>query len=707
MIKNFLKNKKMVFTALAVVVLIATLAPQLAGASKEGLEIDSSLLNDSVSYGLIGNLLMGLIGRLLAMAAVAVDFAINLGNDILILDAVQKGWTIMLQFTNLGFILGIIIIAFATILHIESYALKQILWKLIVAALLVNFSLVIAGAFISISNITSAYFIEATSTSNLAEALGNAIQPQKLQTPPSTTGENIINWFSGLAPAGWIKYLINIFFIVIFGFLAALTLLTLFIMLLVRVIALIFLLILSPLIWLCWIFPSTQQYWSKWWSEFIKWNFFAPAVLFFVYLSVLTSQQLDRANESLPSLRWLKTTPIISSLDSFFGINDFIYTALRLIVILSLLIGGIFVANKFGIAGGDIGVNLALKVGKGAGAWAGRRGMGGLRRAGSGVFGNERVRGWGEKLQKLGSGSGWVGRTAASLSVNKLGNAIGRVGTRTGESRVKEAEKQLGHLSDVELGRRMHQFDAGKRQFALQKMAKNGTLGLVAGGAGQYITKSEKDIWARHGQGKQFGDLTVAHGGDENVGIAIKSGNEKAIQDAMTKFTGILSTEDMRKMGKNVVSNFDKDKNNPYGVKTEQEHDVIRKINILTRLDNEPASIHSLQSKVRGNDLTYINSVVSGHVSELSSQMPQINGKNWHEASYEDKIKAVQGNKTIQGLLRNLLRIENKEAMSASYLVSKFDKIFNLDKHLAGFLSEEWGGESKTSISAPPSPSKP
>ena len=63
-----------------------------------------------------------------------------------------------MSFTNLGFVLAIIVIAFATIFRIQSYAMKQVLWKLIVAALLVNFSLVIAGAFINIAdNVTSSF----------------------------------------------------------------------------------------------------------------------------------------------------------------------------------------------------------------------------------------------------------------------------------------------------------------------------------------------------------------------------------------------------------------------------------------------------------------------------------------------------------------------------------------------------------------------
>lgn len=556
MIKNFLKNKKIILTAIAVIVLVAMVAPQVAKA-QEALKTDSSLLiKDSASYGLIGNLLMSLVGRLLAMAAVAVDFAIKLGNDILILDAVQTGWKIMLQFTNLGFILGIIIIAFATILHLESYALKQILWKLIVAAILVNFSLVIAGAFISISNITSDYFIKATSTSNLAEALGNAIQPQTFQKPPSTTGEAVINWFKdNLSPASWMKYLINIFFIVIFGFLAALTLLTLFIMLLVRVIALIFILILSPIIWLCWIFPSTEKYWTQWWDQFIKWNFFAPAVLFFVYLSVSTAQQLDRANQTLPSLRWLKTTPIISSLDSFFGINDFIYTALRLIVILSLLIGGIFIANKFGIAGGSIGVNMASKVGKGVSGWAGRR---------TKLWGRAGYSAIAQKTGLMERSENLSKKAATSTGLKRFAYGLAARGVATlsagAEREPKQYEQKYKGMTTRQVMAALSITFGAEKTVALKEFVSRPDVPLKGKERAQYLAQvgvndKGKNTFKKYGL--DFSDVEKKSGISAGMGTALNNKDAKGFSNEANAFIGSLKNKDAGDVGKTLKHFFD------------------------------------------------------------------------------------------------------------------------------------------------------
>ena len=91
----------------------------------------------------------------------------------------------MLNFTNLGFILAIIIIAFATILRLESYAIKQTLWKLIVAALLVNFSLVICGGIISVSKLTTDSFYNHITAGGktMGNVLGTLAQPQEVTAP--------------------------------------------------------------------------------------------------------------------------------------------------------------------------------------------------------------------------------------------------------------------------------------------------------------------------------------------------------------------------------------------------------------------------------------------------------------------------------------------------------------------------------------------
>ncbi|GAG05001.1 unnamed protein product, partial [marine sediment metagenome] len=66
---------------------------------------------------------------------------------------VQAGWAIVRDICNLFFILILLIIAFATILRLEPYDIKKMLPKLLIIALLINFSKMICGLIIDFSQV--------------------------------------------------------------------------------------------------------------------------------------------------------------------------------------------------------------------------------------------------------------------------------------------------------------------------------------------------------------------------------------------------------------------------------------------------------------------------------------------------------------------------------------------------------------------------
>ena len=64
----------------------------------------------------------------------------------------QTAWQIMRDLANIGIIGGLVATAIATILQIQNYSANKLLARLIIAALLVNFSYFFAGAIIDSSN---------------------------------------------------------------------------------------------------------------------------------------------------------------------------------------------------------------------------------------------------------------------------------------------------------------------------------------------------------------------------------------------------------------------------------------------------------------------------------------------------------------------------------------------------------------------------
>ena len=142
---------------------------------------------------------------------------LNLNQNVQNTSIVQAGFSVTLGLANLLFVLGIIIVALATILRRESYGIKSVLWKIIIMAILVNFALVIAAPIVGFANGLTMYFVNAlpggtnstsggtnstssiTGFTNLANGIAGVFQPQQLVTPensPSTLQTQIQNTVS-------------------------------------------------------------------------------------------------------------------------------------------------------------------------------------------------------------------------------------------------------------------------------------------------------------------------------------------------------------------------------------------------------------------------------------------------------------------------------------------------------------------------------
>jgi len=144
-------------------------------------------------------------------------------------------------------------------------------------------------------------------------------------------------------------------FIATFAFIGSFVLLFLGIMLIVRYVAMGLLIILAPLAWVGFIFPKLKI-WSEWWKKFIRWLLFAPAVMFFFFLSVQTALTIDTITPVIEGGN------VVQQMTIAFG---------NMILVIGLLVGGIIVANRFSldfggkIYGGLKGGSLAI------GKWAG------------------------------------------------------------------------------------------------------------------------------------------------------------------------------------------------------------------------------------------------------------------------------------------------------------------------------------------------
>lgn len=366
--KRLLKN----FRPLLLIISIgAFLVPRPAYAFLE-------VLVGALSAGIIGiatyviNYIIGFLGGIaLAIVSWFLDVMIRLNENVLnrdISSVVFVGWEIMRDVANLGFVLVLLVIAFGIMFRLEKYGSQKLLVRLIAAAILVNFSLAIAGPFLQAANVFAKFFLSHIPGFNLGQihnlgtSLAGAFGSQRFLEPQNFAS------FDATATTLSTAVLTNIaslLFSTGFVVVAIITVGTLVLLLLIRYLHLVFLLIVAPIVWLFWVVPDLSQQFKDWWKSFINWTFFYPAASFFIYLSFIAVERM-KATKHL----------VFSGGEGFVEATlvGVISQGAQMVVIGGLMIGGLIVAKKFGVESANIGLNLADKAKAGTLAWAGRVG---------------------------------------------------------------------------------------------------------------------------------------------------------------------------------------------------------------------------------------------------------------------------------------------------------------------------------------------
>lgn len=195
---------------------------------------------------------------------------------------VTLGWPFVLGIANLGFLFALIFIAGASVLRLEiGGGVRRLLPRLLIAAILINFSLIVGGLIIDATRVVSAIVagaigsdldklgVEILESSTIAQAtLGNVedADSEALTYKESSSVSQMV-----------------ITAILIVGLTIAF--ITLLVGLFTRYIFLVLLLIVSPLAYLALALPGAQNLARKWWENFFKYAIY-PVVVLFVLLIV-------------------------------------------------------------------------------------------------------------------------------------------------------------------------------------------------------------------------------------------------------------------------------------------------------------------------------------------------------------------------------------------------------------------------------------
>ena len=471
-------NKKIFSFGLIVLVLVGVFfVAQLAAAAntaegeKSATTVIGSFANKGISMAvgfIVKWILTPIIQVITRVFAKLIEFAIEMNSQLFASDSfIIKVWAKVRDIANLGFVLMIVAIAFATILRIEAYGVKKTLAKLIIVALLVNFSLMICAALFDLANIFSQPFLTAiTKNQTIGDALyhsGN-IGGKQVSTASgeqksfrNLDADDVVSG-SKSTLGGVATSLFMPIFIVIFAIILIIVLAAIFVMLLIRYVVLAMLVILSPLAWLCAILPATQTQWKQWWGHFVRWILFLPIMLFFVWLAVYAAENIS-----------------FSGGGAFAAIGNFV-------VVLGLLLGGLIVANSFSITGADKAMGLAKAGAVGVGAFIGTKAGGRVLQTG-----------WAQRmaggLQKAGSGKGGAGRLFGA-PVRLAGARLAGTQRRFGVGFVEQAEKRFENLSTDDLIRFTRTGASEERVASFNILAKKGNLSKLSSNELQTIQRT-------------------------------------------------------------------------------------------------------------------------------------------------------------------------------------------------------------------------
>ncbi len=405
-----------------IVVIIFFGLPQTVKAMEWGAtfqNLGSALTNapSLIALGTIAVLVMSVFGSLDGII-LKVIIDISKYNNFINEPSIISAWVIIRDLCNMFFILILLVVAFATILRRESYEWKKILPKLLIMAVLINFSRIICGLIIDASQIVMLTFVN-----TWANTGGEFVDMFKMYDFFSGTFniKNITtsNWSVLQVVSGMI---IGIMFLIISG-IVLLVAMAVFTM---RVIMLWIYIVLSPLAFMAAAFPAGQKYASQWWSEFIKYILNGPALAFFIWLALVTSKQItdDKIFFNNPA-----------NAEQCFGITQgmCLNNFLPFIISIAMLLGGLMITQQIGGVGSSIaGKGLAwakrapMMFGKGAMKGMVTAGAWGARKVKTGAFSNIFAE---RKITKVQGVDGkWTDRVSwtGKFGSGKIGAAIGK-----------------------------------------------------------------------------------------------------------------------------------------------------------------------------------------------------------------------------------------------------------------------------------------
>ncbi len=329
--------------ALGLAAFLGFAAPAAVHAGQCGLDSISSCI--AMVFVWIFQILTALMGYILIME---VDALIRVAQYFNFVSpgptAVRIGWVVTRDLANMFFIVFLLIIAFSTVIGYSKYHYEKNLSRLLIMAVVINFSKTICGLLIDASQVLMLSFVNGFKAAAAGNFL-NAFQISNLLR----LADGADGYDFGLVLAMMLAFVL--------AAIATCVVLVMLVMLVFRVVMLWVLIIMSPIAFLTSAFPLGGNYYAQWWGELKKYLVGGPVVAFFLWLALATAQQtggkLSSATEGWGSQSAAATAEVEGSanksrIPSEAGRTD---TILSMVIATCILFAGLKFASDPSIGG--------------------------------------------------------------------------------------------------------------------------------------------------------------------------------------------------------------------------------------------------------------------------------------------------------------------------------------------------------------------
>ncbi len=288
---------------------------------------------------------------------------LNMSDQIKRMTVINDAWKTFRDLSNIFFIFALIYASIGTILQLHTYNVKQLISKLIIAALLINFSLFFTKAIIDASNIVATEFYshitfqdgdtKANITqSKLGTALLSIVRIQSFyadgKTPNAVDADPGRNFARSEHP--FLLFAMGI----IFAFFFTIVMLAVTLTFIGRFVTFIGLLILSPLAFVAPILPGGEEMSNEWKKSLINNAIYAPAFLIMIWVV------LRIAND--PTFKDGLGLTAFSSAFSDTPKTSALGVVLNFIILITMLIFSVTISKRLGISGAENSAALFAKM---------------------------------------------------------------------------------------------------------------------------------------------------------------------------------------------------------------------------------------------------------------------------------------------------------------------------------------------------------